>query len=141
MQYQDKHMSQGITTVKKMVIPLIISWFACATSCLMASITISVVGISGICLSFLTGKGENQSEELSALTSNSVLLTYIGQLGPVFGCNIVEHSIQPLLNHLNNIPHTILLEIGTVKTGECLCQMLVLLAPQQHWITIKGGAF
>jgi hypothetical protein len=82
----------------------------------MASITISVVGISGGCLSFLTGKGENQSEDLSALTpNNSVVLTHIGQLGPVFGCNIVEHSIQPLLNHSTNVWHTILLEIGTVN--------------------------
>jgi hypothetical protein len=81
----------------------------------MASITISVVGISGICLSFLTGKGENQSEDLSACNPNNIVLTHIGQLGPVFGRNIVEHSIQPLLNQSTNCWHTILLEIGTVN--------------------------
>ena len=47
--------------------------------------------------------------------NNSVVLTHIGQLGPVFGCNIVEHSIQPLLNQSTNGWHTILLEIGTVE--------------------------
>ncbi|MGL5936270.1 MAG: hypothetical protein ACRCZI_11690, partial [Cetobacterium sp.] len=102
---------------KKKVMPLIISWFAWAKSCFMASITISVVGISGEWVSFLTGNGENQSDHLCCIeeTNNSVVLTHIGQLGPVFGCNIVEHSIQPLLNHSTNIRHTILLEIGTVN--------------------------
>jgi hypothetical protein len=83
----------------------------------MASITISVVGISGEWLSFLTGKGENQLDDLRVIeeANNSVVLTHIRQLGPVFGCHIVEHSIQPLFNHFTNCGHTILLEIGTVN--------------------------
>jgi hypothetical protein len=81
----------------------------------MASITISVVGISGEWLSFLTGNGENQSQDLTARKPYNIVLTHIGQLGPVFGCDIVEHSIQPLLNHSTNDWHTILLEIGTVN--------------------------